>query len=366
LTRPSPRRLYLIPVLSKALDILELLQNERGPLTLEAIYQRSSISKTTVYRILKTFVHRGYLAQSQDGLYRLMARPKKARFGFGGESAEMPFSEAVSDSLRSAAVAAGVDLMVLDNRYDGATAVRNADEFVASRVDLVIEFQIDQRVAPVIADKIDGAGIPMIAVDIPHPHATFFGVNNYRVGFEAGTCLAGHAKRMWEGKVSWALGLDLEEAGPLVQSRITGAFEAIRSALPEIKDTSLIRMDGRGLRDKSYRVVLDFLRRRGRDRSILIVAATDTSALGAVQAVRELKRERQVAVVGQDCIPEALQEMERPDSPLIASVSHEAHTYGPRLIHLGLAILSGQRVAPYNYVEHKLVTASEARQLARD
>jgi ribose transport system substrate-binding protein len=33
----------------------------------------------------------------------------------------------------------------------------------------------------VLADKIDAAGIPLIAVDIPHPHATFFGVNNYRV-----------------------------------------------------------------------------------------------------------------------------------------------------------------------------------------
>ncbi len=364
MTRPSPKRLYLIPVLSKALDILELLQNEHGPLTLEAIYQRTNISKTTVYRILKTFVHRGYLAQSQDGLYRLMARPKKARFGFGGESAEMPFSEAVGDSLKAAAAAAGVDLMVLDNRYDGATAVRNADEFVSHRVDLVIEFQIDQQVAPVIADKIDGAGIPMIAVDIPHPHATFFGVNNYRVGFEAGACLADYAKRIWEGKISWVIGLDIEEAGPLVQSRVTGAFEGIRSGLRGLPEQALVRLDGRGLRDKSYRLVLDFLRRHPKDRGILIAAATDTSALGAVQAVRELKGERHIAIVGQDCIPEALEEMRADHSPLIGSVSHEAQAYGPRLIHLGLAILSGHRVAPYNYVQHRLVTAAEARQMA--
>ena len=233
MTRSTPNRLYLIPVLSKALDILELLQNERGSLTLETIYQRTNISKTTVYRILKTLVHRGYLAQSQDGLYRLVARPKKARFGFGSQSAEMPFSEAVTESLRAAASAAGVDLMVLDNRYDAATALRNADEFVQNRPDLVIEFQVEQQVAPVIADKIESAGIPMIAVDIPHPHATFFGVDNYRVGFEAGSYLAQHAKQTWGGKVRWSLGLDLEEAGPLVRSRITGAFEGIRAELPD-------------------------------------------------------------------------------------------------------------------------------------
>jgi ribose transport system substrate-binding protein len=361
-TRSAPKRLYLIPVLSKALDILELLQNEQGPLALESIYQRTNISKTTVYRILKTFVHRGYLAQSQDGLYRLVARPKKARFGFGSQSADMPFSEAVTDSLKAASSAAGVDLIVLDNRYDGPTALHNADEFVRNRVDLVIEFQIDQHVAPVLADKIDAAGIPLIAVDIPHPHATFFGVNNYRVGFEAGECLAQYAKRTWDGKVRWALGLDIDEAGPLVQSRVTGAFEAIRSRLTGIPAEFLVRMDARGLREKSCQLVLDFLRRHPKDRGILIAAATDTSALGAVHAVRELKREKYVAIVGQDCIPEALEEISRADSPLIGSVSHEAQSYGPRLIHLGLSILSGHRVAPYNYVEHKLVTGSWASQ----
>jgi ribose transport system substrate-binding protein len=359
----APKRLYLIPVLSKALDILELLQNERGALTLEAIYQRTNISKTTVYRILKTLAHRGYVAQSQDGLYRLVARPKKARFGFGSQSAEMPFSEAVTDSLKAAASAAGVDLFVLDNRYDGPTALRNADHFVENNPDLIIEFQIDQAVAPVIADKIDGAGIPLIAVDIPHPHATFFGVNNYRVGFEAGECLAEYSKKVWGGKVRWALGLDLEEAGPLVHSRITGAFEGIRSRLPNLLNSSLVRMDGRGMHEKSYRLVVDFLRRHPKDRGVLIAAATDTSALGAVQAVRELKWQKHAAIVGQDCIPEALAEMATADSPLIGSVSHEAQSYGPRLIHLGLSILGGQRIAPYNYVEHKLVTAASVRGL---
>jgi len=303
------------------------------------------------------------VAQSEDGLYRLIARPKKARFGFGSQSAEMPFSQAVTDSLKSAATAAGVDLVVLDNHYDASTALKNADEFVRKRVDLVIEFQIDQRVAPVLAHKVDSAGLPLIAVDIPHPHSTFFGVDNYLVGFEAGEYLAQHAKKVWEGKLRWVLGLDIEEAGPLVQSRITGAFEGVRSVLPGLEDSNFIRMDGRGLRNQSYQLVLDFLRRNPQDRGILIAAATDTSALGAVQAVQELKMEKHVAIVGQDCISEVLEQMRIPGSPLIATVSHEAQSYGPRLVQLGLAILAGQRVSPYNYVEHTLIAASRGQEL---
>jgi hypothetical protein len=124
--------------------------------------------------------------------------------------------------------------MILDNRYDAATALKNAEEFVRSRIDLVIEFQVEQQVAPVIADRIAAAGIPLIAIDIPHPHAIFFGVDNYRVGYDAGQLLAQHAVDEWRGQVDWVLGLDIEEAGPLVQSRITGAFEGVRSKLEGI------------------------------------------------------------------------------------------------------------------------------------
>ncbi len=353
--KKSPKRLYLIPVLSKALDVLEMIQRENKPLSLETIHRRSQISKTTVYRILKTFTHRGYIAQSPDGLYRAISSPRKLVFGFGSQSTEMPFSEAVTSSLRAAATDAGVDLLVLDNHYDPAAAVHNAEEFVQRGVDLVIEFQVDQHVAAIIGDKIAAASIPLIAVDIPHPHAVYFGVDNFRVGFAAGQLLAGYANRTWSGKLSWVLGLDLEEAGPLVQSRITGAFEGVRSRMPDIPVESFVRMDARGMREKSYRLVLDFLRRHPRDRHILIAAATDTSALGAVQAARELKRDRHVAVVGQDCIDAAIAEMASPNTPLVGSVSHEAHTYGARLIQLAMAMLGGQSVPPYNYVDHKVV-----------
>ncbi len=60
------KRLYLIPILSKALDVIELLEQDNAPLTLEDVYQQTNISKTSVYRILKTLVHRGYLAQTPE------------------------------------------------------------------------------------------------------------------------------------------------------------------------------------------------------------------------------------------------------------------------------------------------------------
>src|SRR3989442_11544290 len=126
--KTRPARLYLIPVLSKALDILELLQVENQPKSLEEIYRRTKISKTTVYRILKTLTHRGYLGQSENGLYRLVSRPRKVRFGFGGQSRERPFSEAVRERFAAAGSSAGEDLLVLDNKYDAAACLKDAED----------------------------------------------------------------------------------------------------------------------------------------------------------------------------------------------------------------------------------------------
>jgi ribose transport system substrate-binding protein len=362
-TRTKTKRLYLIPVLTKALDILELLQAEAQPMVLETIYQRTKVSKTTVYRILKTLVHRGYVSQAADRHYRYVARAKKLRFGFGSQSAEMPFSMAVQNSLRAAAAAVGIDLVVLDNRYDANTAIQNADRFIEERVDVIIEFNVEERVAPIIADKIAQAGIPLIAVDIPHPHATYFGIDNYRAGRLAGEILAEYTMNHWGGKADWIVGLDIEEAGPLVQSRITGSFEGIKARVPGLPVESFVRIDGRGMREPSYKSVRDFLKRHPKDKRILIASANDTSAMGAIAAVRQLGRERHVAIVGQDCLHEMLVEMQRPGSPAIATISHEVGLYGPRLVEIGLALLKGETVAPYNYVEVRAITADRAKSM---
>jgi ribose transport system substrate-binding protein len=350
------KRLYLIPILSKALDVLELLEQDHAPVTLEDVFQRTKISKTSVYRILKTLVHRGYVAQAQDGQYRLVSRPRRLRFGFAAQSAEMPFSVAVAQSITAAAAASGVELLLLDNQYDPDVAIKNAHEFVKERVDLVLEFQVEEYAAPRVAHIFKKADIPLIAIDVPHPNATYFGVDNFEVGFEAGSLLAQHALRKWKGKVDWVIGAGFSEAGSFVQSRITGAFEGIRDRLKELPADRFIQIEGRGMRQPSQLAMAEFLLNRPKGQRILVAAATDSSALGVLDATRQAGREEEVAIAGQDCIPEVVEEMRCVHTPMIGSISHEAETYGPRLIQLGIALLRGYTVPPYNYVRHRVVT----------
>ena len=246
--------------------------------------------------------------------------------------------------------------MLLDNRFDTETAVRNAEEFAAKRVDLVLEFQAEESAGPRVAHVFKKADIPVIAIDVPHPNATYFGVDNFECGVEAGILLAQHAQRHWRGNVDWVLGVGFNEAGSFVQSRITGAFDAISQRLRNLSSERFVQIDGRGSRNPSRLAVGEFLVKNSGSQRILVAAATDSSALGVLDAARQHGREHDIAVVGQDCIPDALEEMRSSHSALIGTISHEAETYGPRLIQLGVSMLRGYAVPPYNYVRHRVVT----------
>ena len=355
------KRLYLIPILSKALDVLEMLEEQNASMTLEDVYQRTQISKTSVYRILKTLVHRGYVAHGESGEYRLVSRPKRLRFGLAVQSADLPFSQQVAASVTAAAASSGVELLILDNHFDAETAIRNAEEFVAKRVDLVLEFQAEEHVAPHVAYIFKNAGVPLIAIDVPHPNATYFGVDNFEVGYEAGVLLAQHAHRKWKGKADWVLGIGLAEAGSFVQSRIAGAFEGIRTRLDSIAPDRFLRLEGRGMRGPSNLAIAEFLGNHRKGERFLVSTATDSSALGVLDAARAAGREADFAIAGQDCIPEVIEEMKTGKSAIIGSVSHEAQTYGPRLIQLGITLVRGNSVPPYNYVKHRVVTPDDLK-----
>ncbi len=220
----------------------------------------------------------------------------------------------------------------------------------------MLEFEVTENMAPRVAHIFKKAEIPLVAIDVPHPNATYFGVDNFEVGYEAGVVLAKHAQHKWKGKVDWVLGIGLSEAGSFVQSRVTGAFDAIRERIADLPEDRFIQIEGRGMRQPSRQAVKEFLRRHHNDGHILVAAATDSSALGVLDATRHAGRERDFAIAGQDCIPEVLDEMRSGKSAIIGSISHEAETYGPRLIQLGISLLRGYAVPPYNYVRHRVVT----------
>ena len=63
------RQPYSVPVLMHALDILEFLRGTDSLLKPDEISNATGVSRTTTYRILHTFVRRGYVAQDPGGKF---------------------------------------------------------------------------------------------------------------------------------------------------------------------------------------------------------------------------------------------------------------------------------------------------------
>ncbi len=290
-----------------------------------------------------------------------MSSNRRFRIAYAAQSSEFPFSRTVADSIVLAARAANIELLTADNRYSKSTALRNAERFVRESVDLVIEFQTVSEIAPIIASKYHAANIPMIAVEIPHPGATFYGADNYRAGQIAGRYLGRWAEQHWHGHADEILLLELPLAGPLPQSRITGALDGIMEVIPARSKACVTRLDGNGQYETSLQLVRKHLRSAG-GRICLVAAVNDPSALGALRAFQEAGCEQCCAVVGQNASEEARDELRRKGTRFIASVAYFPENYGNEIVGIALDILNNKPVPPAVFAKHRLITPANVDQ----
>jgi len=293
-----------------------------------------------------------------ENLYRSCIRPirqKLFRLGYAAQGTDYQFSKEVSASVQRAAADYGIELISLDNRYNPKIAQRNADVLVREKVDLVIEYQTDENVAPIVASKYRDANIPLIAIEIPHPGATYYGANNYEAGLIAGRYLGRWAKQRWQSQVDEIVLLELARAGSLPRMRLTGTLAGVREVLPCLNECPVTYLDGDGQLSDSFESVRKHLR-ASRSQRILVGAVNDPSALGALRAFQEAGRAECCAVVGQNASPEGRAELRERGTRLIGSVGYFPEKYGDEVVRLALDILNRRPVPPAVFVEHQLVT----------
>lgn len=357
-TEVRSRDRYLVKSIVHSTQVLSAFQLSGECLSLREIVVRSGLPKTMAFRLLYTLEKCGMIDKVGDNRYQSRLNPLKKRLfriGYAAQGTDYQFSKDVSLSIEQAAGREGIELLSLDNRYNAKTAQRNADLLVRERVDLAIEFQTDENVAAIVAAKYRDAGIPMIAIDIPHPGATFYGANNYEAGLMGGRYLGRWAKEHWHGIVDEIIMMELGRAGSLPRMRLTGMTMGIHSMLPSTKDCKVTLLEGDGNIGPSFEAVRWHLR-ASRSRKILVGAVNDPNALGALRAFQEAGRAEHCAVMGQNASPEARAELREEGTRLIGSVGYFPERYGEDLIRLSLDILNQRRVAPAVFVQHKLVT----------
>src|SRR5215213_7561749 len=357
-TKPPARDPYLVKSVVHAAQLLSAFRSSGEALPLREVASRSGLPKSMTFRLLYTLERCGILEKVGENLYRSPLRPfkqRRFRFGYAAQGTDYQFSKEVSTGLQRAAAAQGIELICVDNRYNPKVAQRNADILVREKVDLVIEFQTDEHVAPIVAAKYREANIPLIAIEVPHPGATYFGANNYEAGLIGGRYLGRWAKQHWHSGVDEIVLVQLDRAGSLPRMRVTGMLVGMKEVFPALETCKVTWIDGDGKLGDTFEKMRRHLR-TSRARRFLAGAINDPSALGALRAFQEAGRTDSCAIMGQNASPEGRAELREPGTRLVGSVAYFPEKYGEQILAVALDILHRRPVPPAVFVKHQLVT----------
>ncbi len=280
------------------------------------------------------------------------------RIGFANLGEQVPFAVDVRHSLERAAKEAGnIDLIVADNQLSGEVALNVADRLIAKEVDLVVEYQIDEKSGSLIMNKFQQAGIPVIAIDIPIVGATFVGANNYQSGYMAGEALGQWINSHWQGRLDRLFVLEEPRVGPLPAARIQGQLDGLQQLVGVVPVEKISYLDSGNRSDISQKQMAKALSANPDASKLAVISFNDDAALGALLAARQAKREEDVVIVGQGADRMLRPEIRRPNSRVIGSTALMPEKYGEKLIDLALKILQGKPVPPAIYTDHIFINA---------
>jgi ribose transport system substrate-binding protein len=359
--RGEMRDPYLIKSVAHAAQLLAAFDAPGEVLSPREISARTGLSRGIVHRLLYTLGHHHVVEHMENNQYRSLYRrlaKTRWRIGYGAPGIDTLFTRQVTQSLRIAAERGGeIEILTLDHGYKLDIAIRNAAQFIRERVELVIDYQIDEHVGAMTANSYREARIPVVVVNNPQPGATYFGANNYEAGLIGGRYLGKWARARWQGEVEQIVMLDLCRAGTVPRTRLAGMVYGIREILGQaLEKTPVVYLDGEGRFETSWQVVRKYLR-TGDRRHTLIGAMNDNSALGALRAYEEAGRSEDCAIMGQNGSPEARQELRKDHSRLVGSVAYFPENYGDGLVQLALELMNRRFVAPAIFTPHKLLTS---------
>jgi simple sugar transport system substrate-binding protein len=236
---------------------------------------------------------------------------KKIVMGFSQIGAESEWRTANTNSMKSAASAAGIDLKFSDAQQKQENQIKALRSFIAQKVDVIALTPVVESGWDTVLKEIKDAKIPLILVDRSVDskdtslYATHIGFDFVEEGRMAGRWLVEKAKTL-KGDINVVELQGTVGSAPAID-RKKGFEEAIK-AEPRIK---IIRSQtGDFTRAKGKEVMEAFLKAEGKKINVLY-AHNDDMGIGAIQAIEEagLKPAKDILVISVDGVKGAFEAM---------------------------------------------------------
>src|SRR5664279_780810 len=236
---------------------------------------------------------------------------KKIVLGFSQIGAESEWRTANTNSMKSAATAAGIDLKFSDAQQKQENQIKALRSFIAQKVDVIAFAPVVESGWDTVLKEIKAAKIPVILTDRSVDskdtslYVTFMGSDFTEEGRKAGRWLLEKFKNT-KGDVNVVELQGTVGSGPAIDRK--KGFEEIIKSDPKFK---IIRSQtGDFTRAKGKEVMEAFLKAEGKKINVLF-AHNDDMAIGAIQAIEEagLKPAKDIIIVSIDGVKGAFEAM---------------------------------------------------------
>ncbi len=236
---------------------------------------------------------------------------KKIVLGFSQIGAESEWRTANSESIKSAAKAAGIELKFSDAQQKQENQIKAIRSFIAQKVDVIAFSPVVESGWDTVLREAKAAKIPVVLTDRSVDskdtslYVTFMGSDFTEEGRKAGRWLLDKVKGT-QGDVNVVELQGTVGSAPAIDRK--KGFEEVIKAEPRIK---IIRSQtGDFTRAKGKEVMEAFLKAEGRKINVLY-AHNDDMAIGAIQAIEEagLKPSKDITVISVDAVKGAFEAM---------------------------------------------------------
>lgn len=227
--------------------------------------------------------------------------------------------------------------------------IKLLEKAIAARVDgIIVQGLNDDAFTPVINRAIEKE-IPVITIDTDSPHSkriTYVGTDNFEAGKHLGHAIVQQTEG--KGNVGIIIGSDKAESQLL---RLKG----LRSVLEKFPDIRVIEVRSSNIsRIQAVYQAEEMLKKHD---NINIMAGTSAlDAVGILQAVKNLQKEKKVQIFGFDSLEETLNAIEQGE--MAATVAQKPNQMGYEAIRLLMDYLNEKSLPQNYYTDVQIISQS--------
>lgn len=270
------------------------------------------------------------------GFAACKSAPKKSmKIGFAASTFTNPFFNDIKAGIEGVLKGSGYTLVSLGADNDASKQAAQIEDLISQKVDFILLNPVDSTTVGTKIAEANKAGIPVITVDRSAASGTVI-AHVASDNIAGGKMAAEYLKKLYTAdfKVLELLG----QAGASAATDRSAGFQAVFGAANIAKSIT-----ANWSRAEGQSVTEAFLTAQGNPAKVLVFAANDEMALGAVQALKANKSIKEFKVVGFDAIADAVKAVNAGE--LAATVAQQPVEIGAVAAKSALDYLAGKTVA---------------------